>query len=329
MDRKTARIVVLGAGQAGASLTARLRALGHAGPLTLVGAEPAPPYQRPPLSKAYLKGELTRERLFLRPESFYAGERIDLLTGTPAVGIDRAARTLALADGRSLPYDLLALTTGARPRRLPDALGGSLDGVLLMRSLADADALAAPIAPGMRAVIVGGGYIGLEAAAVLREKGLDVTVIEAAPRILARVAAPATADYFRALHRGHGVTVREADALVRLTGRDGHVDGAELADGARIPADLALVGIGVEPETGLAEAAGLVLDNGIRTDAHGRTSDPSIFAAGDCASFPHAGAPAAARERPQRHRPRRGGGRRHARRHDGLRAAPVVLVRPV
>ncbi len=290
MDLGTARIVVVGAGQAGASLVARLRALGHSGPLTLVGAEPVPPYQRPPLSKAYLKGELSRERLFLRPPSFYEAEGIELLTATPAVAIDRAARELVLADGRRLGWDLLALTTGAVPRRLPAALGGGLAGVLTMRNLADADALAAAATPGARALIVGGGYIGLEAAAVLRERGLDVTLIEAAPRILSRVAAPATADYFRALHEGHGVHLREAAALARLAASGGRVTGAELADGTALAVDLVLVGIGIDPETALARDAELALENGIRVDAQGRTSDPGIFAAGDCASFPWAGA---------------------------------------
>ena len=289
MEPRTARIVVVGAGQAGAALVAKLRGLGHAGPLALVGAEPVLPYQRPPLSKAYLKGELARERLFLRPASFYAGAGIELLTATGVAAIDRPAREIVLSGGRRLGYDLLALTTGARPRRLPDALGGELDGVLLMRNLADADALAAAIAPGARALVVGGGYIGLEAAAVLREKGLEVTLIEQAPRILARVAAPATADYFRALHHSRGVEIREGAALARLTGAGGRVTGAELADGTRLAADLVLVGIGIDPETALAEAAGLGIENGIRVDAHGRTSDPAIFAAGDCASFPYAG----------------------------------------
>jgi 3-phenylpropionate/trans-cinnamate dioxygenase ferredoxin reductase component len=289
MELEEARIVVAGAGQAGAALVARLRALGHRGPLTLVGAEPVPPYQRPPLSKAYLKGEMGRERLLLRPASFYAAEGIELLTGTRAVAIDRAARELVLADGRRLPYDKLALTTGALPRRLPEAIGGGLAGVLLMRDLADADRLAAAIAPGARALIVGGGYIGLEAAAVLAGKGLEVTLVEAAPRILARVASPATADYFRELHRAHGVALREGAALARLTGTGGRVTGAELADGARLGADLVLTGIGVEPDTALAAAAGLAIDNGIRVDEHGRTSDQVIHAAGDAASFPWRG----------------------------------------
>jgi 3-phenylpropionate/trans-cinnamate dioxygenase ferredoxin reductase subunit len=233
MDPMTARIVVAGAGQAGAALVARLRALGHAGPLTLVGGEPVPPYQRPPLSKAYLKGEMTRERLLLRPESFYAGAGIELLTGVRAVAVDREARALVLGDGRRLAYDLLAITTGSVPRRLPEAIGGGLAGVLAMRDLADADRLGEALAPGVRALVVGGGYIGLEAAAVLAGKAHAVTLIEAAPRILARVAAPATADYFRALHLAHGVDLREGVGLGRLTGAGGRATGALLTDGRR------------------------------------------------------------------------------------------------
>jgi 3-phenylpropionate/trans-cinnamate dioxygenase ferredoxin reductase subunit len=289
MDPKEARIIVVGAGQAGAALVAKLRALGHAGPLTLIGAEPVPPYQRPPLSKAYLKGEMALERLFLRPASFYAEAGITLRTGTRVAAIDREARAVRLEGGDSLDYDRLALTTGAVPRRLPAAIGGDLEGVLVMRSLADADALAARLRPGARALIVGGGYIGLEAAAVLAGAGLDVTLIEAAPRILARVAAPATADFFRDLHRGHGVEIREGVTLARLTGDGGRVTGADCADGTRIEADLVLVGIGIAPDTALAAAAGLAIDNGIAVDGLGRTSDPAIFAAGDCASFPHGG----------------------------------------
>lgn len=289
MDPKDARIVVVGAGQAGAALVAKLRALGHSGPLTLVGAEPDAPYQRPPLSKGYLKGEVARERLHLRPESFYAAEGITLITGMRAARIDRASRVVVLEGGRALPYDRLALTTGTTPRRWPAARGGDLDGVLVMRNLGDADALSARLRPGARALVVGGGYIGLEAAAVLVGAGLAVTLVEAAPRILARVAAPATSDYFRALHDSHGVVLREGDGVARLLGADRSLTGAELADGARIAADLALIGIGVAPETALAEEAGLAVENGVQVDAAGRTSDPDIYAAGDCASFPHAG----------------------------------------
>jgi 3-phenylpropionate/trans-cinnamate dioxygenase ferredoxin reductase subunit len=280
-------IVVVGAGQAGASLAAKLRAEGYAGPLTLVGDEPVPPYQRPPLSKKYLLGEMEVERLYLRPLSFYAEQGIDLRLGVPVTAIDRAARTITLG-GEALGWDQLALTTGALPRRLPAAAGGALAGVHVVRKLADVDGMAPAFAPGRRVVIVGGGYIGLEAAAVAAGRGLRVTLIEAAPRILARVAAPETADWFRALHTRHGVEILEGAALERLTG-EGHVTGARLADGREIAADFVIVGIGILPDTRLAEAAGLALDNGIATDAFGRTSDPAIWAAGDCASFPHGG----------------------------------------
>ncbi|GIX12733.1 MAG: pyridine nucleotide-disulfide oxidoreductase [Paracoccaceae bacterium] len=284
-----ARIVIVGAGQAGASLAARLRAGGHGGEILLLGEEPVPPYQRPPLSKKYLTGEIGPDRLMLRAPDFWAGHGITLRAGLRAEAIDRAGRRLQLSDGSSLAWDLLALTTGARPRRLPAAIGGDLDNVFVLRSLADADRLRAAIRPGARALVVGGGYIGLEAAAVLRGLGLAVTLIEAAPRILGRVAAAETADFFRALHRGHGVEIREGVGLARLVGRGGAVAGAELTDGGHLPADLVVVGIGIDPDTRLAAAAGLAIDNGIAVDALGRTSDPAIFAAGDCASFPWRG----------------------------------------
>ncbi len=289
-DRTGARIVVVGAGQAGAALVSKLRSLGHRGPLTLVGVETDPPYQRPPLSKAYLKGEFARERLYLRPASYYVEEDIDLITGVRARAVDRTAQVVALEDGRRLPYDMLALTLGATPRRLPAEMGGDLDGVLVMRGLTDADALAGRLRTGANALVIGGGYIGLEAAAVLIGAGLHVTLIEAAPRILARVAAPATADFFRALHRGHGVDLREGTGLTRLEGTGGRLTGAVLSDGSTVAADVALTGIGVVPETELAAEAGLDTDNGIAVDECGRTSDPDVFAAGDCASFPYGAA---------------------------------------
>ncbi len=281
-------IVVIGAGQAGASMVAKLRALGHDGPVTLIGDEPVPPYQRPPLSKGYLKGEMALERLFLRPESFYADQGITLRLGSPVTGIDLAARQVHLGD-EALGYEQLALTTGAEPRLLPASIGGALGGVYPVRRLADIDAMAPEFAPGRRVLIVGGGYIGLEAAAVARQKGLDVTLIEAAPRILQRVAAPETSDYMRALHQAQGVEILEDTALARLTGT-GRVDGAELADGRRLEADFVIVGIGISPGTALAEGAGLALDNGIAVDEMGRTSDPHVWSAGDCASLPWRGA---------------------------------------
>jgi len=281
-------IVVIGAGQAAASLVARLREDGHEGAITLIGDEAAPPYQRPPLSKKYLMGEMALERLYLRPRSWYDEAGITLRLGTRVTGIDRAARQVVTGTDR-LDYDTLVLATGSVPRRLPPAMGGDLDGVHVVRSLADVDAMAPGIVPGARVLIVGGGYIGLEAAAVAASRGMDVTLVEMAPRILQRVAAPETADYFRALHRRHGVDIREGVGLDHLRG-DGHVTGARLGDGSEIDVDMVIVGIGIAPDTALAEAAGLETDNGIAVDARGRTSDPAIWAAGDCASFPYRGA---------------------------------------
>ncbi|MFN3953964.1 MAG: NAD(P)/FAD-dependent oxidoreductase [Pararhodobacter sp.] len=287
-----AGIVVIGAGQAGASLVAKLRALGHDGPLTLIGDEPVPPYQRPPLSKKYLLGEMEVERLFLRPESFYAEQGITLRLGRPVTRIDATARRVWLGD-EAIAYDQLALTTGAEPRRLPEAAGGGLGGVHVVRRLADIDAMADGFVAGRRVLIVGGGYIGLEAAAVARLRGLEVTLIEAAGRILQRVAAPETSDYMRALHQARGVRILENTGLVRLTGDAGRVSGAELGGelggGQTLGVDLVVAGIGITPSTALAQSAGLVLDNGIAVDARGRSSDPAIWAAGDCASFPWRG----------------------------------------
>lgn len=280
-------IVIVGAGQAGAALAAKLRTLGHAGPITMIGEEPAPPYQRPPLSKGYLLGDMDLDRLYLRAPAFWAEQNVDLRLGARVTAIDAKARKLTV-DGQTLSYDQLALTTGSRPRTLPAAIGGSLGNVFTVRTLADIDRMAPLMQRGANVVIVGGGYIGLEAAAVAAKLGLNVTVIEAAPRILQRVAAPETSAYFRKLHADHGVTILEGIGLDRLLGETA-VTGARLADGREIPADLVIVGIGILPNAELAESAGLAIDNGIATDAQGRTSDPHIWAAGDCASFPHAG----------------------------------------
>ncbi len=277
-------VVVIGAGQAGSSLVAKLRNSGFDGRITLIGAEPVPPYQRPPLSKAYLLGDMTLDRLFLRPESFYGEHGIDLRLNSRVTGIDRAAQTVHLED-EVITYDHLVLTTGSEPRRLPASIGGDLDGVFVVRDLADVDAMAPHVEAGRRALIVGGGYIGLEAAAVAAKRGLQVTLVEMADRILQRVAAPETSDYFRALHQSHGVTIREGVGLDRLLG-EGHVTGARLSDGTELDVDLVIVGVGIAPATALAEAAGLEIENGIKVDARGQTSDPAIWAAGDCASFP-------------------------------------------
>ena len=280
-------IIVIGAGQAGASLAAKLRALGYDGALTLIGEEPAPPYQRPPLSKAYLMGEMEAERLWLRAPEFYSDHAITLKLGRRVTAIAPKAHKVTLGE-EILSYDALALTTGSQPRRLPASVGGNLEGVYTVRSLADVDAMRAEFVKGRRVVIVGGGYIGLEAAAVAAKLGLDVTVLEMAPRILQRVAAPETSDYFRTLHTSHGVKILESTGLDRLLG-DTHVTGARLSDGRELPADFVITGVGIVPCTELAATAGLAIENGIKTDRLGRTSDPDIWAAGDCASFPHRG----------------------------------------
>ena len=281
-------VVVVGAGQAAASLVAKLRAKGFDGQITVIGEEPAPPYQRPPLSKAYLLGEMGLDRLFLRPEAWYADNDVTLRLGAPVERIDREAKTVTVG-GEEISYDMLALTTGSVPNRLPNAIGGDLDGVYCVRSLADVDAMVSEFREGARVLIVGGGYIGLEAAAVASKKGLKVTLVEMSERILQRVAAPQTSDYFRALHEAHGVDIREGVGLTRLTG-DGRVTGAELGDGTVLDVDFVIVGVGIRPDVAVAEQAGLTIDNGIAVDAEGRTSDPTIWAAGDCASFPHGAA---------------------------------------
>lgn len=277
-------IVILGAGQAAASMAAKLRAMGHQGGITLIGAETAPPYQRPPLSKAYLLGQMELDRLTLRADDWWRENDITLRLGERALRIDREARQIQTSKG-SLAYDQLALTLGAEPLRLPAAMGGHLPGVHVVRNLADVDQMRPALRPGRNALVIGGGYIGLEAAAVARKLGLNVTLIEAAPRILGRVAAEDTADMVRALHQSHGVQIIEGMGVTRLSGTD-HVTGADLAEGRHLPADLVITGIGVLPETALAADAGLALQNGVLTDAYGRSSDPAIWAAGDCASFP-------------------------------------------
>ncbi|MER9120938.1 FAD-dependent oxidoreductase [Mesorhizobium sp. M0954] len=276
-------IVIIGAGQAGASVAARARALGFSGPITMIGDEPMAPYQRPPLSKGYLLGETSLERLFLRAPSFWKDNAIDLKLGAPVMAIDRETKTVKLGE-ESVRYDQLVLATGSSARRLPAAVGGQLDGVYTIRTLADVDAMAVEFRAGRKLLIVGGGYIGLEAAAVGAKLGLKVTLIEMAPRILQRVAALATSDFFRELHTGHGVAIRENIGLDRLTGV-GRVSGARLSDASELEVDFVIVGIGIAPRTQLASDAGLVIDNGVVTDAFGRTSDPSIWAAGECASF--------------------------------------------
>ncbi|MGB0959723.1 MAG: NAD(P)/FAD-dependent oxidoreductase [Halocynthiibacter sp.] len=280
-------IVVIGAGQAGSACVSKLRNLGFDGQITMIGAEKNIPYQRPPLSKAYLLGDMALERMFLRPRSYYDDNDITLMLDTKVDTIDTAAKRVEFG-GQFVDYDALVLATGSAPNRLPAKIGGDLKGVHVMRSLEDADALSNEITEGKHVLIVGGGYIGLEAAAVAAKKGLKVTLVEMADRILERVAAKETSDFFRDVHVANGVDIREGTGLSTLIGED-HVTGAELSDGTLLAVDFVVVGVGVTPGQVLAEKAGLTLENGIKTDAFGQTSDPSIWSAGDCASFPYRG----------------------------------------
>ena len=276
--------VVVGAGQAGASVVAKLRSEGFDGKISLIGAESVAPYQRPPLSKAYLLGEIGVDRLLLRSEDWYQENNIELRLNTRVVEINPAARTLTLSGEETIAYDALALCTGSHPRTLPAKIGGELDGVYTVRDLLDVDTMAPEFVEGRKLLVIGGGYIGLEAAAVAAKKGLDVTLVEMAPRILQRVACEETSTYFRDLHTAHGVKIVEGVGLDHLIGEE-RISGAKLTDGTTLDVDFAIVGVGIMPATILAEAAGVVCNNGIDTDHQGRTSDPHIWAAGDCANL--------------------------------------------
>ncbi|MDG2378064.1 MAG: FAD-dependent oxidoreductase [Tateyamaria sp.] len=280
-------VVVIGAGQAGASCVARLRSSGFEGSVTMIGSEPVPPYQRPPLSKGYLLGEITPERLFLRPEAFYADNNIELRLSATVTDIDVIAKTV-VAGSETLCYDELVFATGSLPHRLPATIGGNLSGVFTLRNLSDVDAAAPYFTEKSHVLIVGGGYIGLEVAAVAAKRGLSVTLVEKADRILKRVAALETSNYFRDLHASHGVDIREGIGLTRLVGNNA-VNMVELSDGSSLAVDFVIVGVGVAPSTSLACEAGIEIDNGIKVDSMGRTSVQYVWAAGDCASFPHHG----------------------------------------
>lgn len=280
-----APIVIVGAGQAAASFISRHVALGSQQPVLLIGDEAHPPYQRPPLSKKYLLRELERERLFIRPLEWYADQAVELRFNTHVDAIDRGLKNIITTDGDAVEYDKLLLCTGASARSLPADIGGTLDGVFTLRSIDDIDKMSPQFQAGRKLLIVGGGYIGLEAAAASRQMGLEVTVLEMAERILQRVAAAETSNYFRNLHTGHGVDLRESVRMTRLLGEDGAVCGAELESGEVIDADLVLVGIGSSPNIELEQEAGLDCDNGIFVNEICQTSDPSIYAAGDCTSF--------------------------------------------
>ena len=282
----TGRVVIVGAGQAGAQVAVSLRQLGFAGEISLLGEEPHLPYQRPPLSKGYLSGEMALERTWLRSEGYYQKHGIDLRPGARVARILREARAVVCADGVRLGYDMLALCTGARARRL-SVPGIDLPGVLYLRTLADADRIKAAVRPGATVVIIGGGYIGLEVAASLTKLGCAVTVIEALERVMNRVVAPPVSAFYAAEHARHEVAIVTGAAIAALEGV-GRVRRAVCVDGRAFPADLAVIGIGAVPNDELARDAGLEVDNGVVVDAFGRTSDPAIFAAGDLTNHPNA-----------------------------------------
>ena len=281
------QIVIAGGGQAAVQAADTLRRKGYTGRVTLVGDEPWLPYQRPPLSKKYLAGALERERLAIRPEKFFTEHSVHTHLGRRVTGIERREQRVRLDDGRTLPYDALLLATGSHPRRL-SAPGATLSGVHYLRGIADADRIRAECAAGGRLVVIGGGYIGLEVAATARELGMDVTVLEMADRVMNRVVCAELSAFYQAEHARHGVRVL-CNARVRALAGDansGRVRAVLTEDGAEHPADVVIVAVGVVPTDELAVAAGLECDNGIRVDEHCRSSDPAIYAAGDCASHP-------------------------------------------
>jgi len=282
-------VIIIGAGQAGGQCAASLRRNGWQGRIVLTGSEPHPPYQRPPLSKTYLAGEIGEDRLWLQPPETWAEQNVDLRLGVTATAIDRAAKTVVFDDGKTETYTHLVLATGSRVRPLP-VPGAGLDGVRYLRTIADVDALKADFAPGKRIAIVGGGYIGLEAASVAKKLGAEPVVIEAMDRLLARVAVPELSAFYLDAHRSRGVTVELGAQVEALKGKGGglfggrkHVGAVSLADGREIACDSVLVGIGILPNQELAAEAGLETGNGIAVDAECRTADPAIFAIGDCA----------------------------------------------
>lgn len=283
------RTVIIGGSHAALALAADLRKLSPEAGITIVSSDVGLPYQRPPLSKAFMSRKVTLDQILLRPEDWYETNRIVLKSGSVVERINRRAKTVDLSDGETLAYDHLVLATGAKPRRLPAVIGGELENVYVMRDLTDALTLMERMTEGARLVVIGGGYIGLEAASEAAKKGVTVTVVEAADRILKRVACAETADDVRALHHSHGVRIFENASITRIVGENGRATGLELSDGSFIAADFVVTGIGVNPDTALAEAAGLVVENGIVVNSRLETSDPSIYAIGDCASFPFKG----------------------------------------
>ncbi|MDQ0687360.1 3-phenylpropionate/trans-cinnamate dioxygenase ferredoxin reductase subunit [Streptomyces achromogenes] len=278
--------VIVGASLAGAKAAQALREEGFDGSLILIGEESERPYERPPLSKGYLMGKDAREQIYVHPPQWYAEHGVDLRLGTAVTALDPAPHEVTLADGSRLGYAELLLATGSSPRRLP-VPGADLDGVLYLRTVQDSDRIKDAFSSASRVVVVGAGWIGLETAAAARAAGVEVTVLERAELPLLRVLGREVAQVFADLHRDHGVDLRLGVQVAELTGSLGTVDGVRLSDGTRIDADAVIVGVGIVPNTGLAQAAGLQVDNGILTDERLRTSVPGIYAAGDVANAFH------------------------------------------
>ncbi|MBU3723928.1 MAG: pyridine nucleotide-disulfide oxidoreductase [Burkholderiaceae bacterium] len=278
----SAPIVIIGAGQSGLQVAEALRAEGWEGDVIMLGEEPVAPYHRPPLSKAYLLGESSAEQLTMRTPEVLARKNITLRTGIRVERIDPAAKTLHFSHGSSLPYHRLAIATGARVRPLP---GADLQGVFGLRTLDDCTRISEALNTAQDVVVIGGGFIGLEFAAVARKKEKTVTVLEAADRLMARAVSPIISALYVTLHTQHGVALKLGVKVTGFTSANGRVSGVTLADGGTVKADLVVVGIGVLPNQELAAAAGLACEGGIIVDACGRTSDPFIFASGDCAAM--------------------------------------------
>jgi len=277
-------LVIVGGGQAASQAVQSLRQQNFAGAITLLSDEPYPPYQRPPLSKKYFAGELARERLVLRPAAFYAEKGVALELGARVEELEPAARRVRLRDGRTLAYDRLLLATGSRARALP-VPGVDLAGVHYFRTITDVDSILASLTPGARVLLVGAGYIGLEVAASARQRGFDVMVLEAAERVMSRTVSTEVSAFYEACHRAAGVTIHCGAGVKAFLGGD-RVTAVETSDGRKFASDVAIVGIGIEPNVELAARAGLECSNGIVVDEFARTADPNIVAAGDCTNHP-------------------------------------------
>lgn len=278
------RVVIVGAGHAAGQVVASLKQKKHEGEIIVIGEEPYVPYQRPPLSKKFLSGDMPAERLNFKPESFYEDDNIEMRLNTRVTGIDRRGKVVLTESGEAINWDKLVVAIGSRVRKIPIE-GTDLDGVHYLRTIDDVDNIRKDVADAKRAVIVGGGYIGLEVAAVLRESNLKVTVVEMADRVMSRVVSPEISDFYQIEHASHGVKLRLSTGVTAIRG-DGRVSGVETDDGDLIKADVVVIGAGIVPNIELAEEAGLEVNDGIVVDDHCRTSDPDIYAVGDCTSHP-------------------------------------------